>query len=249
MFTTNLFRTLPPPPPNSADFDPEEDEPTLEPAWPHLQLVYEVFLRFLEAADCQQAIAKKFVDNTFVINLLELFNSEDPRERDLLKTTLHRIYGKFLSLRAFIRKAINNIFHQFVFETEKHNGIAELLEILGSIINGFTLPLKPEHVKFLMTVLLPLHKVKTLNQFQPQLVYCVIQFLEKDPTLAEPVLLALFKIWPKFNSPKEVLIIQEFEEILELLTPETFAKIREPLAQQLARCVSSPHFQVCLCIS
>ena len=42
--------------------------------------------------------------------VLELFDSEDPRERDCLKTVLHRIYGKFLGLRAFIRKQINNIF-------------------------------------------------------------------------------------------------------------------------------------------
>ena len=32
-----------------------------------------------------------------------------------------------------------------MYETERHNGIAELLEILGSIINGFALPLKEEH--------------------------------------------------------------------------------------------------------
>lgn len=44
------------------------------------------------------------------LQLLELFDSEDPRERDFLKTILHRIYGKFLGLRAFIRKQINNIF-------------------------------------------------------------------------------------------------------------------------------------------
>lgn len=63
--------------------------------------------------------------------LLELFDSEDPRERDFLKTTLHRIYGKFLNLRAFIRRSINNVFFQFIYEKERHNGIAELLEILG----------------------------------------------------------------------------------------------------------------------
>lgn len=46
MFATNVFRTLPPSSnPNGAEFDPEEDEPTLEAAWPHLQLVYELFLR------------------------------------------------------------------------------------------------------------------------------------------------------------------------------------------------------------
>ena len=47
--------------------------------------------------------------------------------------------------RPFIRKAINHVFYRFVYETEHHNGVAELLEILGSIINGFALPLKEEH--------------------------------------------------------------------------------------------------------
>jgi len=38
-FATNLFRTLPPSSnPSGAEFDPEEDEPTLEAAWPHLQV-------------------------------------------------------------------------------------------------------------------------------------------------------------------------------------------------------------------
>lgn len=48
-----------------------------------------------------------------VLQLLDLFDSEDPRERDFLKTILHRIYGKFLGLRAFIRKHINNIFYRW----------------------------------------------------------------------------------------------------------------------------------------
>jgi serine/threonine-protein phosphatase 2A regulatory subunit B' len=99
---------------------------------------------------------------------LELFDSEDPRERDLLKTILHRIYGKFLGLRAYIRKQINNIFLRFVYECEKFNGVAELLEILGSIINGFAIPLKEEHKLFLKRVLIPLHKAHSLQSFHPQ---------------------------------------------------------------------------------
>ena len=74
------------------------------------QLVYEFFLRFLESPDFQPSIGKKVIDQKFVLQLLELFDSEDPRERDFLKTVLHRIYGKFLGLRAFIRKQINNFF-------------------------------------------------------------------------------------------------------------------------------------------
>lgn len=56
-----------------------------------------------------------------------------------------------------------------------------------SIINGFALPLKEEHKVFLLKVLLPLHKVKSLSVYHPQLAYCVVQFLEKDPSLTEPV--------------------------------------------------------------
>uniref|UniRef100_A0A5F9C8T1 Serine/threonine-protein phosphatase 2A 56 kDa regulatory subunit n=1 Tax=Oryctolagus cuniculus TaxID=9986 RepID=A0A5F9C8T1_RABIT len=227
MFAVNMFRTLPPSSnPTGAEFDPEEDEPTLEAAWPHLQLVYEFFLRFLESPDFQPNIAKKYIDQKFVLQLLELFDSEDPRERDFLKTTLHRIYGKFLGLRAYIRKQINNIFYRFIYETEHHNGIAELLEILGSIINGFALPLKEEHKIFLLKVLLPLHKVKSLSVYHPQ------------------VVMALLKYWPKTHSPKEVMFLNELEEILDVIEPSEFVKIMEPLFRQLAKCVSSPHFQV-----
>uniref|UniRef100_A0A7N6ATB1 Serine/threonine protein phosphatase 2A regulatory subunit n=1 Tax=Anabas testudineus TaxID=64144 RepID=A0A7N6ATB1_ANATE len=255
VFAVNMFRTLPPSSnPTGAEFDPEEDEPTLEAAWPHLQLVYEFFLRFLESPDFQPNIAKKYIDQKFVMQLLELFDSEDPRERDFLKTTLHRIYGKFLGLRAYIRKQINNIFYRCIYKSFL------LLRVIlfgsfsvvftrvtfctCSIINGFALPLKEEHKIFLLKVLLPLHKVKSLSVYHPQLAYCVVQFLEKDSTLTEPTVMALLKYWPKTHSPKEVMFLNELEEILDVIEPSEFVKVMEPLFRQLAKCVSSPHFQV-----
>ena len=105
---------------------------------------------------------------TTASQLLTLFDSEDPRERDYLKTILHRVYGKFMSHRPFIRRSINNIFYTFVYEHGEHNGISELLEILGSIINGFALPLKEEHKNFLSKALIPLHKPKSINAFHQQ---------------------------------------------------------------------------------
>ncbi|VDN54493.1 unnamed protein product [Dracunculus medinensis] len=242
MVSKNIFRVLPPS--DNSEFDPEEDEPTLEVSWPHLQLVYELFLRFLESPDFQAAIGKKYIDQRFVLSLLDLFDSEDPRERDFLKTVLHRIYGKFLGLRAFIRKQINNMFLSFVFETDSFNGVGELLEILGSIINGFALPLKQEHKTFLVKVLLPLHKPRCLSLYHAQLAYCVVQFIEKDSTLTPQVFDALFKFWPKTCSAKEVMFLGEVEEILDIIEPEQFKKVIEPLFKQLAKCVSSPHFQV-----
>ncbi|XP_022252554.1 serine/threonine-protein phosphatase 2A 56 kDa regulatory subunit epsilon isoform-like [Limulus polyphemus] len=242
MVACNLFRTLPPS--ENPDFDPEEDDPTLEASWPHLQLVYEFFLRFLESPDFQPSIGKKVIDQKFVLQLLELFDSEDPRERDFLKTVLHRIYGKFLGLRAFIRRQINNIFLKFIYETEQFNGVGELLEILGSIINGFALPLKAEHKQFLVKVLIPLHKPRSLGLYHAQLAYCVVQFLEKDATLTDQVVKGLMKFWPKTCSQKEVMFLGEMEEILDVIEPSEFVKIQDPLFKQVARCVSSPHFQV-----
>ncbi|TSK58187.1 Serine/threonine-protein phosphatase 2A 56 kDa regulatory subunit alpha isoform [Bagarius yarrelli] len=242
MITTNIFRTLPPS--ENPEFDPEEDEPTLEASWPHMQLVYEFFLRFLENPDFQAGTAKRYIDQKFVLQLLELFDTEDPRERDFLKTILHRIYGKFLGLRAFIRKQINNIFLRFIYETEHFNGVAELLEILGSIINGFALPLKAEHKQFLMKVLVPMHTAKTLALYHAQLAYCVVQFLEKDSTLTELVIRGLLKFWPKTYSQKEVMFLGEIEEILDVIEPTQFKKIHEPLFKQISKCVASPHFQV-----
>ncbi|ORY74837.1 phosphatase 2A regulatory B subunit-domain-containing protein [Protomyces lactucae-debilis] len=245
MFSKNLFRQIPPPINSYGEaFDPEEDEPVFEVAWPHLQVVYEFFLRFIESPDFNTNIAKGYIDHQFVLNLLELFDSEDPRERDFLKTTLHRIYGKFLNLRSFIRRSINNVFFQFIYETERFNGIAELLEILGSIINGFALPLKEEHKMFLTRVLIPLHKVRSLQTYHPQLAYCIVQFLEKDPSLTEEVVVGLLRYWPKVNSPKEVMYLNEIEDIFEVMEPSEFVKIQVPLFQQLAKSISSQHFQV-----
>ncbi|KAI9712393.1 MAG: Serine/threonine-protein phosphatase 2A 56 kDa regulatory subunit delta isoform [Bogoriella megaspora] len=245
MFAKNLFRPIPPPMnPQGDAFDPEEDEPVLEVAWPHIQVVYEFFLRFIESQDFNTNIAKQYIDHQFVLQLLELFDSEDPRERDFLKTTLHRIYGKFLNLRSYIRRSINNVFFQFTYETERFNGIAELLEILGSIINGFALPLKEEHKLFLTRVLLPLHKVKSLSMYHPQLAYCIVQFLEKDAALTEDVVLGLLRYWPKVNSTKEVMFLNEVEDIFEVMDPAEFTKVQEPLFNQLAKSVASPHFQV-----
>jgi serine/threonine-protein phosphatase 2A regulatory subunit B' len=242
MVRYNMFRTLPPY--EGPEFDPEDDEPPMESSWPHLELVYAIFLRFLESPDFNTSIGKKNIDQRFVLQLLDLFDSHDQRERDFLKTVLHRVYGKFLGLRAFIRRQINHIFLRFVYETEKFNGIAELLEILGSIINGFALPLKEEHKHFLVRVLLPLHKARCLGQYQAQLAYCVVQFIEKDPALTEKVILNLLKYWPKTASDKEIMFLGEVEEILDITEPEQFVMVQEPLFRQIAKSVSSLHFQV-----
>ncbi|KAG1361097.1 serine/threonine protein phosphatase 2A 57 kDa regulatory subunit B' beta isoform [Cocos nucifera] len=243
----NIFRCLPPAShenTGSENADPEEEDPYLDPAWPHLQLVYELLLRYVVSSDTDTKVAKRYVDHSFVLRLLDLFDSEDPREREYLKTILHRIYGKFMVHRPFIRKAINNIFYRFIFETERHSGIGELLEILGSIINGFALPMKEEHKLFLVRALIPLHKPKPVGMYHQQLSYCITQFVEKDYKLADTVIQGLLKYWPVTNCQKEVLFLGELEEVLEATQPAEFQRCMVPLFKQIARCLNSSHFQV-----
>lgn len=247
MVSANLFRTLGTQPRENKvleGFDLEEEEPLMDPAWPHLQIVYEFLLRFVASPETDAKLAKRYIDHSFVLRLLDLFDSEDPREREYLKTVLHRIYGKFMVHRPYIRKAINNIFYRFIFETEKHNGIAELLEILGSIINGFALPLKEEHKLFLVRALIPLHKPKCIPMYHQQLSYCITQFVEKDCKLADTVIRGLLKYWPITNSSKEVMFLGELEEVLEATQPPEFQRCMVPLFRQIGRCLSSSHFQV-----
>ncbi|XP_010543448.1 PREDICTED: serine/threonine protein phosphatase 2A 57 kDa regulatory subunit B' beta isoform [Tarenaya hassleriana] len=247
MISLNVFRCLPPASHENTGqepADPEEEEPYLEPSWPHLQLVYELLLRYVVSSDTDTKVAKRYIDHSFVLKLLDLFDSEDPREREYLKTILHRIYGKFMVHRPFIRKAINNIFYRFIYETERHSGVGELLEILGSIINGFALPMKEEHKLFLVRALIPLHKPKPISLYHQQLSYCIVQFVEKDYKLSDTVIRGLLKYWPVTNCQKEVLFLGELEEVLEATQPVEFQRCMVPLFQQIARCLNSFHFQV-----
>nr|VZI31080.1 unnamed protein product [Spirometra erinaceieuropaei] len=249
VFALNVFRALPPSSRNpnllEEDMDEESEQEFLEPAWPHLQIVYEIFLEFLSLPHLEIPTAKRFIDQTFIVHLLDIFDSEDLRERSMAKTILHRIYGKFTHLRQFIRRQISNVFFTFIYETERFNGIAELLEIMGSIINGFQSPLKEEHKVTLQRVLLPLHKVRSISNYHPQLAYCIIQYLEKDPSLLSMIVVdGLLRFWPKTFSSKEVMFLNEMEECLEVADSAEFAKIAKPVSMQLAKCICSMHFQV-----
>ncbi|KAJ6847002.1 serine/threonine protein phosphatase 2A 57 kDa regulatory subunit B' iota isoform [Iris pallida] len=245
MLASNLFRVFPPNyRSNSGGGETEEEEPTFDPAWSHLQLVYDFLLKFVASSSLDSKVGKKYIDHAFILKLLELFDSEDPRERDCLKTILHRIYGKFMVHRPFIRKSVSNIFYQFVFETERHNGIAELLEVFGSVISGFALPLKEEHKIFLWRALIPLHKPKSVGFYLQQLTYCVTQFVEKEPKLASTVIMGLLKYWPITNSQKEVMFLSELEEVLEATNVVEFQKCMVPLFRRIGYCLNSSHFQV-----
>lgn len=210
----NLFRSLPRAPEPSGDPD-EEEESFSDPQWPHLNIVYELLLRLVSMDHIDLALKKKAIDPPFVRQLMLLFDSEDPRERDYLKTITHRIYSKLTQRRALIRRVICNVFFEFIFETESHNGVAEMLEILASIINGFAVPIKDEHKIMLVKALVPLHKAKTIAAYHPQLSYCMALYVAKDHTLTRDIIPGLLRHWPFGTSAKQIMFINELEDIFE----------------------------------
>ncbi|GMI80957.1 hypothetical protein like AT5G03470 [Hibiscus trionum] len=247
MVGVNIFRCLPPAFHENTGreaLEPEEEDPYSEPSWPHLHLVYELLLRYIVSSDTDTNVAKRYIDHMFVLKVLDLFYSEDPREREYLKTILHRIYGKFMVHRPCIRKAINNIFYRFIYETHRHKGVGELLEVLGSIILGFASPMKEEHRLFLVRALIPLHKLKTVSMYHDHLSYCIVQFVQKDYRLADTVIRGLLKYWPMTNCQKEILFLGELEEVLEATQSQEFQRCIVPLFRQIARCLHSAHYQV-----
>jgi serine/threonine-protein phosphatase 2A regulatory subunit B' len=242
MIVCNICRALPSL--DGAGDDDEEEETFMEPSWPHLSIVYELLLRIVQSNEIDLALKKKYIDTKFIIRLLDLFDSYDYREREALKTITHRIYGKLTNRRALIRRAISNVFFTFVYETERHNGIAELLEILGSIINGFAVPVKQDHVKLLERALIPLHSCKAVRSYHPVLSYCMSQYVNKEQRFAVQIVEGILKCWPQGSSEKEMLFLNELEEVIEVLSPATFALIEEKLYDRIARCIRGEHFQV-----
>jgi serine/threonine-protein phosphatase 2A regulatory subunit B' len=249
MVGANLFRAMPPSaypsllPPDGVD--EEMNVMVLAPSWPHLQVVYDILLSVVTASDAKTL--RHHVDRAFLSSLLALFRSEDPRERDRLKTVYHQLYSKLTCERAFMRRSMAAAFLRFVYEApaaERNCGAAELLEICGSIINGFAVPLKEEHRAFLARVLLPLHRTRWVHTYHRQLAYCVLQFVHKEPGLADAVVTDILRHWPVTNCQKEVLLIEELEEILEVLEPKHFQKLAVPICSRIARCVSSCSSQV-----
>lgn len=248
MISSNLFRPLPPPSACDASspfsfLDDEFPTMSLSPSWPHLNIVYDILTALITNSSDPKSLPSLF-DRSFLLNLLNLFQSEDPRERDRLKNVYHLLYSKMTGERSFMRKAMGNTFMNFVAEGEKHCGIGELLEIWGSIINGFTLPLKEEHKVFLVRVLMPLHKPKGMAGYHRQLSYCVTQFVEKEGGVSGEVVKGLMRYWPVTNCQKEVLLIGEVEDLVEVMEGEEFEKVGVVLCTQIAKCLTSCNSQV-----
>ncbi|OHS96162.1 phosphoprotein phosphatase [Tritrichomonas foetus] len=246
MVKSNIIRAIPPIPelakvPMIGD---DINDTLYESAWPHLELIYQTFQRFLESSLMDPSQFTQYIDPSFIHQFLMLFNTSDQRERDALKTVLHRLYLKFVQQRPLIRQAIQHIFFTYMYETRYFCGITELLEIMMSIINGYAVPLKQEHKDFLIKILLPLHTSYYLHIFHSNLFFCVTQYITKDNSLVTVVIKTLLNLWPVSCSLKELIFITQIGKILDSMSEEQFIDLMIPLFNKIGKCITSNNFQV-----
>jgi serine/threonine-protein phosphatase 2A regulatory subunit B' len=81
-----------------------------ENSWPHLELVSQIFQRFLESTLMDPSQFVHYIDPSFIARFLMLFGASDQRERDSLKM-------KFVQQRPLIRQAMQHIFYTYIYET------------------------------------------------------------------------------------------------------------------------------------
>lgn len=95
-------------------------------------------------------------------------------------------------------------------------------------------------------MLIPLHKVKELTTFHAQLQSCVKNYLEKMQLLSVDLIKGLLKFWPLTCPAKEVIYINEIEEVMETMGSQGEAKFSEygaALLKRLIQTSQSMHYQ------
>jgi len=222
MMKANLFRSLPltfrqllATPDYCQEDDSEEVE---DPHYPHLCYVYEIALMFVRNINVDDKTRKRYLGKSFIVPLTELFASEDVREREYLKAILHGIYARNMRLRRLIRTQMSNCCFRVIFSgndanvaDDIENGISECLQLVCSIIQGLTTPIKAEYKNILYRVLIPLHKANSrkLHKFHETLLACCIQFILKDLSIGLDILDGLLRFWPHQSASKSDMFLKE----------------------------------------
>jgi serine/threonine-protein phosphatase 2A regulatory subunit B' len=244
MIRANLFRALPPIPPlaKSPLLGDDIKDSYTDAAWLHVQYVYQIFQLRLESPQMQPSQHLKRFDHSFLVSFFGLFNSMDFRERDSMKQALHALYLKFNQLRPMLRQIMQEIFLTFIYETKYYNGINELLDFYESIVSGFTVPIKPENIRFLFDILIPLHASDVLHVYYENLTACVGDFLEKDPNLVPAVLTKLIRYWPVSSTIKARLFMAEIGQLIDIMSEEQFKQVAVDLMVFLCNAIESVNF-------
>ncbi|GKU92989.1 hypothetical protein SLEP1_g6637 [Rubroshorea leprosula] len=248
----DFFRTLPPQAHEQDNLDYFEafhvkrrnvmKSPFQDTKWPRLQLDYKFLTDFVTDPRCSTSFSRPVI-----LKILDLFESEDERERVALATLLKGIYDRFPEHRVFIRKSVYDIFCQFNCSSDsKHNGIPELLTFLKDVIGKRgSLCLEDEFRVLLLRSLIPLYKSKWLVMFYPYLRNCIAEFNVKDRKIADSVTQGMLRYWPKQASSREYFFLDAAEcFLIEAKLSTDFSSSVVGLLEKIAGSLKSLQFNV-----
>ena len=125
MIEKNIFRPLPNVKKSNLGFTETgiDQEEEMDPAWPHLQGIYEFFLQLVINEAVEVRSLKVYVTPQFVQEFLELFDSEESVERDYLKNILHKLYAK---VSQFLNWALVQIYPTYPFHMDSNQHFSPL---------------------------------------------------------------------------------------------------------------------------
>ena len=205
--------------------------------WINKKKIYEIFYKIIINKKMDPDILKSHINYDFVYKLINLLQSDIEDEREDLKYIIHRLYSKLVTRRKMIRGIIFNYFYFWIITLNKTNGVEELLEVMATIISGFSIPLREDHINFFNKILIPLHKNKCEQYFE-KLNTCTILFLGKDPNLAYILLENLFKIFYTQTYKVKILFLEEIEIILNFIDIVKISNYVKDLINIIVGCFS-----------
>ena len=216
--------------------------------WFYLKKIYTIFYNLLDNEKINLKLLKSYITQKFLNELIKLFNSSNLKERQYLKFIFHEIYSKIPTRRKIIRKVINDYLLLIINEKINCDGIDQLLEFIESIIGGYNIPLRQEHINFFKTILIPLHQIETSHVFIDRLYRCVNIFLKKDNSLIVFLISEILKYWPLENSKKEKLFLEEINKYFEFCqNDELSIPIFIKLFKRIANCLTETHSDIFIC--
>ena len=200
--------------------------------------IYDILYILINNKKCKAQILKEYIKFDFLNKFVNLFKSDIYNERENLKIILHQLYSKLTSKRRLIRGIITNYLNFNIISLNQINGAAELLEVMASIILGYTIPLKDEHINFFKNTIIPLYQMEKCNCFFNNLNRCSMLFLEKDSSLSIILLEKIMEFF-SFQSYKiKILFLNEIENILDFCEIEKINLLVEKLFKIIVGCFS-----------
>ena len=171
-----------------------------------------------------------------------------------LQALLHWAYRELPPLRPRLRAKLGAAALDLGGKPLPPPGLRAILELVAAIVGGFGAP-TAAHRQLLRDVLVPLHRpsgrvdeiTPALSLYHEPLVGCVVLLARAQPALLVAALPPLLALWPEpreGNSAKEVLLLHELEQLVELVAESHRRRVCMLLAPLVGRCAGSENSRV-----